>query len=122
MKGPMFLACNPSSIEVHLFKHSYFIPAFKSSGAYVPLYESNIESLIFQSGQPNHYLSKIRELCGKDRTVETAQEVGGVTVCFEKFNIHFRPQSQRANAELRSGLTGTKHFVVPTMCNFKKLG
>ena len=52
MKGPTFLACNPviedSSIVVHLFKHSYFIPAFKSSGAYVLLYESDIESLIFQ--------------------------------------------------------------------------
>ena len=68
MKGPTFLACN-SGIEyssvVHLFKHSYFLPAFKSSGAYVPLYESDIESLIFQLGQPNHYLSKIKELCGK---------------------------------------------------------
>ena len=69
MKGATLLACNPgiedSSIVVHLFKHSYFIPAFKSSGAYVPLYESDIESLIFQSGQPNHYLCKIKELCGK---------------------------------------------------------
>ena len=96
MKGPTFLACNlgieDSRIVVHLFKHSYFMPTFKSSGAYVPLYESDIESLIFQSGQPNHYLSKIKELCGKDRTLETAVEVGGVTVCFEKWNIQFRPQ------------------------------
>ena len=79
MKGPTFLACNSgieySSIEVHLFKHSYFIPAFKSSGAYVPLYESDIESLIFQSGQPNHYLSKIKELCGKDRRLPWKLEV-----------------------------------------------
>ena len=57
MKGATFLACNrgtqDSSIVVHLFKHSYFIPAFKSLGAYVPLYESDIESLIFQSGRGN---------------------------------------------------------------------
>ena len=94
MKGPAFLACNRSSIVVHLFKHTYFILAFKSSNAYVPLYESDIESLIFQSGQPSHYLSKIKELCGKDRKIETALEVRGVTVCFEKLNIQFRPQSQ----------------------------
>ena len=65
-------------------------------------------------GQPNHYLSKIKELRGKDCTIETVLEVRGINICIMRENGIFSSDHKASeHAEGRSGPheKGTIHHV-----------